>query len=196
MAGSLPRLGVRPPEDIEVIDKKMDVYQTALNSLTQQGIRLPELPSSGYRGEMPKDLSALDDEELGNLLNETSIWCGYMDAQYSMAMSQHRQSEEILTSTRAYSRIALKADEDGRKLTVQDKDDRVENDPLVVQRRSEELYYFTRFTLIKNMRDTAQKNWETVSRRITIRGQEVERMRRGDNVANTPLRATRAFRRS
>jgi hypothetical protein len=191
MAGVLGRLSLTPPEDLGTIIKKLSVYEEAINSISAQGLTFAQLPQSGYRGEM----SSLDDEQLGDLLNNSSSYCAYMDSEFAKAVSQHRVAEEILRSCRANVRIALKSDEEGRKFTVQDKDDRVENDSTVADARRHELFYFVRREVLNKMRETAQKNWDTVSRHVTIRGQEVERMRRGENVAGTPLRSTRAFRR-
>lgn len=198
MAGTLGRLDLLPSENFETIRTKLSVFGEAMESLAKQGLTSVGPPVSGYRGEMPKELSSLDDERLGDLLNEASSLCAWLDEMYGQALAQHREADEILNSARADVRIKLKVDEDGKKMTVSDKNDRVENDPNVVEARRRELFYFVRVTVLRNARETAQKKWDTVSRHITIRGQEVERLRRGEAVAGAPLRASRpggAFRR-
>jgi hypothetical protein len=193
MAGVLGNIRLAPPEDLDVIRKRLTVHDDAMQSIVKMGLVPAGPPISGYKGEMPRELSSLDDEQLGDLLNDLSAWCDFIDAAHSDAVTVHREAEEILSSTRASVRIKLKADEDGKKLTVQDKNDYVELDPDVVTARSSELYAFTRLTVLRQMREAGQKKWETVSRRITQRGQEVERNKRGENVAGVPMAATRGF---
>jgi hypothetical protein len=195
MTGVLGNIRLGQPEDIEAINQKLDVYGEAMKSLHDAGLVTPTLPTSGYRGEMPHDTSSLDDEKLGDLLNNLSSWCDYVDSEHAKAVSQHRQAEEMLTSARASVRVKLKADEEGKKLAQKDKDDRVELDRDVVAARQMELYCFVRLTCLRSMREGSQKKWETVSRQITLRGQEVERMRRTESVAGVPMRATRSFTR-
>lgn len=194
MSRALGNIRLGQPEDIETIQNKLDVYGSAMESLSSVGLLPPSLPVD-YRGEMPHDLSSLDDEKLGDLLNKLSSWCDFVDSEHAKALSQHRVAEEILSSTRANIRVKLKADDEGKKLAQKDKDDWVDLDTDVVDARAQELYCFTRLTRLRQMREAAQKKWETVSRTITLRGQEVDRLRRNENVAGVPMRATRSFTR-
>lgn len=195
MPGVLGNIRLGQPEDIETINRKLDVYGDAMKSLADIGLVPPSLPSTGYRGEMPHDFSSLDDKLLGDLLNDLSSWCDFVESEHAKALAQHRQAEEMLSSTRASVRIKLKADEEGKKLAQKDKDDRVELDGEVVNARQMELYCFTRLTVLRQMKDSSQKKWETASRQITLRGQETERLRRNESVAGVPVRTTRSFAR-
>lgn len=192
---TLPKLNLLPPEDIEVGQNRLTTAVTdAQNSLLQKGLT-PVTAPSGYKGEMPHDLTSLDDDDLGDILNNLSAWCAYVDYELAQASSQRDAANAALETCMARIRLAYKTDEEGRKLTVQEKSDLVLNDPRVNVAQSKALYYETLYTLTRVYRETAQRNWETVSRRITQRGQEVDRMKRQSNVAGVPASATRAFRR-
>jgi hypothetical protein len=149
---------------------------------------------------MPQDLTELGDDELGDLLNNLSQYCGYAEYQLALASVARDEAEARLDYISARVRIGIKANhaelraEGEGKLTEKDKNDLVETEPRVVAARSESLYADASYHLIKVIRDKTQRDWETVSRRITQRGQEVERMRREANVSHVPT-AARTFRR-
>jgi hypothetical protein len=186
MKGVLGRLDLLPPEDIENIEESFDtVNHDAMKEVYKRGI----LTGAGPRGQevvMPNSLSSLDDEQLGDLLNQVSAWCGFLEVELGKAESNYRSAQRKLNSMKARIRITLKIDEEGKKLTGPDKDDRVGCDPRVSGADREELFHYTIYRITKAARDQAQMNWETVSRRITIRGQEVQRMKRESNVAGVP----------
>ena len=195
MPGVLGRLDLLPPEDFENIDEGMrTAYVDAMKELERKGI-VSAGPPGDYKGEMPDDLASLDDEALGDLLNQLSRRCGFLDVELMKAAGLKKQSEVRLTKTMARVRLMLKVDEEGKKLTGPDKDDRVEVDPRVVEASRAEVYHYTFYSVLKGIRDEAQKNWETVSRRITQRGQEVNRMRRDVNVGGVPIQGRTFVRR-
>jgi hypothetical protein len=70
----------------------------------------------------------------------------------------------------------------------------MQTDPRVVDAQSKALYYEAIYRLTKAAMKNAQRNWDTISRRITQRGQAIERMKREQNVGSIPVQA-RAFRR-
>lgn len=196
MAGALGPLNLMPPEDIGRIDSALSTsVQSALEELQKRGLTAAR-PPENFHGEMPNDLTSLDDEGIGDLLNNLSRYTGYLDTQLSIANAYLRQAEEHVKKSRARIRLTFKVDEEGKKLAVPDKDDRVEADPRIVEATRREIYYFTFYTVLKSMRDEAQRNWETVSRRITQRGQEVGRIRREGNVAGAPLQGRTFVRRT
>jgi hypothetical protein len=107
------------------------------------------------------------------------------------------QSEKQLDFVKSRLRIGLKFDSEGKKMAVKDKDDMVEVDPRVVDANAKFLYDNTVYSLTKVLRDKSQRDWETVSRRITQRGQAIDRARRDGNVggAPSPAQLSRTFRR-
>lgn len=194
MPGALGRLDLLPPEEFDVIDDSLSTaVSAAMTDLAKKGvIAAGRTPST--RGEMPTDFTSLDDDKLGNLLNELSQWCGYLDTELMKAGALKKQAETHLEKVQARVRLALKVDEEGKRLTDKDKDDRTSVDPRVVEATRREIYHYTLYVVLKGIRDEAQKNWDTVSRRITQRTTEQGRQRRDVNVAGVPLQG-RTFRR-
>jgi hypothetical protein len=68
------------------------------------------------------------------------------------------------------------------------------SDPRFIESQRNHLYCEAVYDYTRQLVDAGQRDWDTVSRRITQRGQDVDRMVRGNNVSNTPV-AQSAFRR-
>jgi hypothetical protein len=194
---TLGRLDLRPPEDLETGLQRLKSFEDALRSVQALGVSEPGLPLSGFRGEMPREITALDDEQLGDLLNNLSQWCGYIEFEYAKARAAKDEAEAQLEFAKARTRIAIKFDDDGKKLAAKDKDDRVTIDPKVVECTQRMLYTHTVYALTQVLREKSQRDWETVSRRITQRGQAIDRMKRENGVAGvpSPAQSSRTFRR-
>lgn len=192
----MPSLG---PLKITTIDadtglKQLDVVNDALRSIAEAGIPFPGRPISGFDGTLPKTLTELDDDQLGDLLQQLNIWCGFVEAEYAKTESELEVAQSQFEFIQSHVRIALKVQQEGR-MTVQDKTDAMRNDERVSAAHSKYLFHFTKFNVLKSLRNTSQRSWETVSRRITQRGQDIERMRRGETVNSpSPLAARNPFR--
>ena len=184
-SGALGNIDIQPPEDLETGARRLDVYQDAMMQVQSRGILPPGLPGSGYRGEMPRDLTSLDDDELGELLNNLSQFTGYVESELAQAQSKLDAAKSRLDFIYASIRLGVKANAEGR-LTERDKTDLVITNPRVVLAQQDILYTETIYRLTRTVKEQAQRNWETVSRRITQRGQEIERMKRDHNVAGIP----------
>jgi hypothetical protein len=193
-SGSLGAIELRAPEELDVGAKRLDVYQDALMQVQSKGIMAPSLPASGYRGEMPQDLTGLDDDDLGDLLNNLSQFTGFVESELAQAQAKLDAAKSQFEFTYARVRIGVKALAEGR-ITDRDKTDLVITDPRVVEAQAKVLYSESIYRLTRTIREQAQRNWETVSRRITQRGQEVERMKRDHNVAGIQAPTGRFYRR-
>jgi hypothetical protein len=169
--------------------KQLDVIEDAMRSLYESGIVLPSKPQNGFNGTIPASLTDLGDDELGDLLQQLSNWCGFIGAEFAKAESELEVAKAQLEFIQSSVRIALKAHHDGR-MTVQDKTDAMRNDVRVSAAHSKYLFHFTRYNVLKSLKEMAQRSWETVSRRITQRGQDIERMRRVETVANQVNQST------
>lgn len=192
--GSLGRLSDRPAEDMETGKRLLWVYDDAVQAVGAKGISLPLQPTAGFSGEMPHDITSLDDNDLGDMLSKMSDYCGYVESELAKAEAARNSAQSRLEFIRAKIRLNVKATAQGR-LTNSDKNDIVTVDQDVVLATSQSLYHEAIYDLTKKTANRIQRNWETISRRITQRGQEVERMRRESNVAGVPSQAARTFRR-
>lgn len=191
--GALGKMDLRHPADPDEGMSQLDVYKDALSHVQSRGICAPSLPGNNYRGEMPQDLTSMDDDELGDLLNNLSQYCGYVETELSGSQTKLDTAKAQYDFLYARVRVGVKASVEG-KMTDRDRTDLVITDPRIVTAQRNALYAEAVYRLTRNVRDQVQRNWDTVSRRITQRGQEVERMRRENNVAGVPSSA-RHFRR-
>lgn len=160
---------------------KLDVFGPALDAVTSRGIVLPSA-RSGFGGEMPPDITLLDDNQLGNLLNQLSEYAGYVESELAKSEIANNVAREQLEQLRALLRMSLKHYEG--KLTVQDKSDTVESDARVIDLKQKYIYTDAVYKLTKTVLNRIQRNWDTVSRRITQRGQEVDRISRVNVTSN------------
>lgn len=190
--GTLGRIDLMQPEDLDSGQQKLGMFSAAVQEMTNRGLVFPAHPGQ-YVGQMPSDLTSLTDEQLGNYLNMAGAWCAYVEAELAKAAAAKDCAVSELEFVKARVRIAIKAHDD-KKLTAKDKDDLVTTDPRVVVSISKALYTDAIYIMTKALRDKSQRDWETISRRITQRGQEIERMRRQVNVEGIPLQG-RTFRR-
>jgi hypothetical protein len=190
---SLGRIDLQPPEDIEIGTRQLDVQQDALRALFASGLGAPTSPEN-YKGEIPANLTQLDDLHLGDLLSKLSAWCGFVDFEYAKALSARNEARARSEFIQARIRLMIKADPEQKKLTGPDKDNIVTTDPRTITAEQKVLYCEAIYEYTKVLREMAQRNWDTVSRRITQRGQEIDRMRRETNIGNAPM-SGRAFRR-
>jgi hypothetical protein len=195
-SGSLGPISAQlPTQEMDV--GQFDVSRDVIAAVQQRGIQIPGPPVSGYRGEMPANITSLDDEQLGTMMADQSQWVGYIEGQLAIADGLKKSSASTEDYIRARIRLTLrtlsKEELGGVKLSEKDKSDWVECDPKVLEAHKRALYYEGIYRLTLATRDKAQRDWETVSRRITQRGQDVQRQIRNNQVAGVPVTPT--FRR-
>lgn len=170
---------------IDEITQKMNVVQSALNTMASAGLMLPSNPNNDSAGDLPRDLTLLDDEALGDLLGKISAYTGFVDAQLALYSVQKQSAEATLDSVSATVRLEIRHNQAAMskgKLHTKDKDDLVLTDQRFIDAKSNALYWESLYVLTRTVLNKAQRNWDTVSRRITQRGQEVERSKREVNV--------------
>lgn len=172
-----------------LLHRQQDVINYVHNTMG-----IPHLTKPGSTiSALPADLTVLTDDQLGQLLNVLGQWVGYIDQQLANTDGERQSSDAYLTFIQARVRIELKRASE-KKLTTQDKNDMMETNPQVVDAKEKAMFWESTYRLTKSLRDSVQLGWETVSRRITQRGQEVDRMRRETHVAGMPS-AQRTFHR-
>lgn len=187
-------LNLNPPVPLEQGVAMLDVLDTAIQDTISRGLFFQPKPTTRlYEGVLPQDLSRFDDNKLGDLLDEIARWCNWASFELTLARQARNQSEARLSVTRARLRLNVKHSEE-KRVSNPDKDDMVECDQKYLEAKRLHIYYDAKFDFAKTVYDNGVMDWETVSRHITQRGQEIDRMVRGSNVANIPV-ASSAFRR-
>lgn len=188
-------LSLIAPASLEEGQAQLSVTQQAMQYVTDCGFHFPDLPQQNYRGVMPSDISHLNDEQLGILLSEIAAWASYGATKLSIAKQACNEAESKLNFIKCRIRIAVRSSEEYRKLSNPDKDDLVGADPRVLEAERTFRFYEAVHDYTKELMSAAQRDWDTVSRHITQRGQETERNRRGENVGSIPVMSG-AFRKS
>jgi hypothetical protein len=177
-----PPAGFNPDAELA----RLNVFDAALAQFRSLGLQPPTVPTEGYAGDLPTDLTSCDDNYLGALLNMCSNYSAFVEFQWAKARSERDAADAQLDLARAYARALIKAQYSNQKLTNDDRKDLIELDPRVRTATQNAMFYSALYSLIEAVRARAQRNWETVSRHITLRGQRIQQMQRDVNVAGVP----------
>lgn len=180
-------------EGIQIYESKA---QMALDALRAKGFGTPKPPTvqtnmglMPYQGHIPPNLPDLNDNELGHYMGLLSEWNNYVQSQLAEASVQLAKARSILEHVEAKLRIAYGTDaETDKKRTVQERDDFKTSDRRYIQANSDVIYWDTLYTSIRAVANAAEQGFAAVSRRITQRGQEIDRSGRnnGINQGNIP----------
>jgi len=183
-----------PPNRLPVLDTREQVdLPHAINSLRVvehadsyvASLGIGRHPQPTFQGDLPAALTTLSDNQLGDLLNDAGKWCSYVQEQLAIASARREEARKVMDLTEASIRVSLGALSD-KKMTVQDKNDAVTVHPKTVEASANLLYWETVHQYLRVISDAAQRNWDTVSRRITQRGQDLGRGGREGNIAGAP----------
>ena len=168
--------------------------QQAIALLDSKGFGTPTPPqvqtSAGpmtYQGHVPPNLPDLDDNQLGYYMGLLSEWNNYVQRQLAEANVLLHTAKAILEHVQAKLRIAYQRDEEDKKRSNPERDDYMTTDRRFVERNSNVIYHETIYTHIRAIANSAEQAFAAVSRRITQRGQEIDRNNRTGSVNNMPV---------
>jgi len=162
-------------EDLETGRLRLNITKDVLEDVSRRGIFFqPATPPY----QLPP-LTQLDDDDLGDLLSTISTYCAFVDEELARASMEYEAAKSQEAFVRARVRIELR---DHTKLKADEARDQMEVDKRVVESRANTLYAKAMYEVVEVKAKNSQRDWDTVSRRITQRGQEIDRIRRGINV--------------
>lgn len=193
MPSTLGLLNFNDEETDTVLKQYSSGLDDAKRSILEKGFSMPTKPISGFNGQIPSDTVSLGDDELGDLLVQLSNWIEWAEIEMMQIKAQVDASKKKVDFLHSNIRIASR--NSGEKMTVQDKLDVTNCDKRVIEEEAKLLFYEAQYDLIRVMVNGAKTNWDTISRRITQRGQDLERMKRVDNVNNQTSNLRSPFRR-
>lgn len=139
-----------------------------------------------YQGAIPTNLPELTDNELGFYMGVLTEWNAYVQYQLAEADVHKEKAKAILEHVEAKLRIAYSRDEDDKKRSNPERDDFMKADRRYLEANSNLIYWDTLFTYVKAIANSAEQAFSAVSRRITQRGQEIDRGNRSNTVNNMP----------
>lgn len=177
------------PNNTMPIEEGQALYEgranQALTTLAQKGFGGAKPPfvetNAGpmmYQGSIPSNLPEMSDNQLGYYMGLLSEWNNYVQQQLAEASVSFTKAKAILEHVEANLRIAYQKDEDDRKRSNPERDDYMISDRRYVEARSSVIYWDTLYTSIKAIANSAEQAFSAVSRRITQRGQEIDRNNR------------------
>lgn len=168
-----------------------DIEAVVLAKYKKAGFTLPNRPQvhdpqSGavvpYEGQIPHDVSELTDIQLAQHMGLLSTWLEYVGSSQTMADLAHSIAEGQMGFVAAHVRLTYKMDDEGKKRVVSERDDMVKNDRLFIQADSVAKEAEAYLAFITNAYKAATQNYKVISRRITQRGQELERGHRNEGL--------------
>jgi len=167
--------------------------QAALEALRQKGFGVPNPPMIQsniglvvYQGTIPTNLPELDDNQLGYYMGLLTEWNNYVQYQLAEANVKLAEAKSVLELVEGKLRIAYQVDENDKKRSNPERDDYMKTDQRYVVANSDVIYWDTMYTSIRAIANSAEQAFAAVSRRITQRGQEIDRSNRGGTVHNIP----------
>jgi hypothetical protein len=141
-----------------------------------------------YQGHVPPNLPDLDDTQLGHQMGLLSEWNNYVQQKLAEANIQLAKSKSIMEHVEAQLRIAYQIDENDKKRSNPERDDYMTCDSRFVKAKSEWLYWDSLYTAIRAVANSAEQAFSAVSRRITQRGQSIDRENRvGSTTSHTNI---------
>ena len=198
MSNFNPNMEMSLEDGIGLFRQKAD---EASSDIYRRGFVMPHQPmvasSAGpqpYRGELPSDLTALNDAQLGTTLGLLSEWNNYVQVQLAECSGYLSAAKAELEFIEAKLRLAYQKDPtEHKKRSNPERDDYVGTDPRYVQAKSNVLYWEKVYVYVRAIANSAEQSFSAVSRRITQRGQEIDRMNRtngatgGTNIPAGPM---------
>lgn len=173
--------------------KAYEVQGKAIDQVNNWNLPLGEQPvwhtNTGqavpYKGEIPADLTTLNDDQLGMYLTLLSNWIDYVGGKLASVDSARTQAKEQMKFVSARIRLTYKTDaETGKKLSNPERDDMVTTDLRFVEANSRYLYFENLYAYTRTVHDSAEQKYKAVSRRITQRQDELSRGTRGSTVGS------------
>lgn len=165
----------------------------ALALLASKGFGTPTPPmmqsnvgNVPYQGHIPTNLPELNDDQLGYYLGLLTEWNNYVQNQLAEVSVHLVTVKEILEHVESKLRIAYGRDEEDKKRTVSERDDYMKVDRRYLEANGNVIYWETLHTHIRAVANSAEQAYAAVSRRVTQRGQEVDRGNRSNGVQNIP----------
>lgn len=170
-----------------------EIQASVLEDFHRRGFVIPPAPTQNttqgpapYRGDLPPDLTQLNDQELGALMTILTQWLDYVGTQMTLTDMARTSAEEQRAFTEAKIKLTYKFDNEEKKRTVQERDAMVKVDRRYATVNRSFIYLDDLYGLIEGKYKAAKQSYAAVSRRVTQRGQEIERANRTDTVGSLP----------
>jgi hypothetical protein len=177
-------------------------HQRALDRFKAEGFTEPSAPSmmtnAGlqlFQGQIPSDLTQLNDNQLGTLLGLLTEWSNFLSYREAAAQMELKLALETFDLVEAKLNALYMRDEENKRRTEAERKFAVRCDKRYVFAREQVHEKETYNTILEKIVGAATKSYAAVSRRITQRGQDIDRANRTMTVQNMPVPGQPMFRR-
>lgn len=158
----------------------------ALENIRSSNFYLPEPPMindggiiTPYRGEIPSDITSESDQRLAWYLSMLSTWNNYCQTKTAEADINKSNLKEKLLFLDAKLSSALYGEKQGKKLLTNPQIAAVVRcDKRYIEINQLLMYWSALYRMARAMSESSAGNWNTISRRITQRGQDLDRDKR------------------
>jgi hypothetical protein len=190
---AVPR--TRVPEQVELQEglDQLDIGERLQTEIDTMGMRLPDRPvyideesqaEVEYFGQLPDNVTELQDVELYQEMEKQTKWLNYVNGQLAQADIRLSTAKRKAELAKAKIRLSYRVDDRGDARAKDDARDMQECDRVYVNIQSELLFCEALVAYITAIKKTGEDSYAVLSRRVTQRGQELERDRRTTGVAN------------
>lgn len=179
-------LNLLAPIPLEAGIQALSVVAAARTDVMNRGFIFPPRPQQAYQGVLPMNLVHLTDEQLGDTLNQIAGWLSFAQSELAQARAAREEAKAKMELTKSRLRLAIKATAE-KRTSNPEMDDIVISDQRFIEAQRNHIYCEAVHDYTKQLVDMGQRDWETVSRRITQRGQDIDRGTRGSNVGSVPV---------
>jgi hypothetical protein len=158
--------------------------------LTNKGFTQPAQPTVRteggaivvFDGKVPANLQDMTDNDLGFWLGLTTEYLHYVNWCLAEAQMNRNAAEKEMNMVSAKLFLSYKHDENGKKCIEKEREAKMEVDSRFVEAQSRALYFEGYHRFIQAIQKGAEQTYNAISRRITQRGQDLERDRRTGGV--------------
>jgi hypothetical protein len=162
----------------QINDAFNDVASSARIDLAKRGLHVPDDPDTDrpklrngtlYDGRIPTDLDQLPNDDVVELLAVHAQWVAYVNG--SLSDAQAKRSAVVKKEK------AIKA-----SIVAERGKDKVDADRRYVEVSSELAYWDAMLCYLEGIKSTASNDYKTISRTVTVRGQDHDMHTRHNNI--------------
>jgi len=149
---------------------------TALDKFKDWGLTFHK--PSEEQVKLPRDITAIASEELGELFTQLTAWADYINSQLTMAQLEERAAQKKLEFTENTMLIKrmLSPQVKGERITAVKAEVSIHPDIVALDNDHEEKYAYRK--LVEMLRDNHERDLQLVSREITRRSNDLRSTRK------------------
>lgn len=179
-----------------MLEDTINIYRQEIDEKPQYGDVITEaftivenlgIAISNRKGEgpgMPDDITSIDDQELGEFLNKQTQWAGFLSQKLAEYESYLNVLQNEFEFVQAYLHSEYLKEDDAKRTKVTERKEIIKTDKRYIHLNRKKLVYEVVCNVIKANLNATNNNWVNLSRQITLKGQDEQRLIRNNNSMN------------